>query len=130
MAPRLSSSQRTLIDNMIEADRFSNNQIAAAAHTTDRAIRRIRRNIRVFGQMSAPINKPGMPAILRPQMVEALLDHLNEKPELYLEEMAWFIWDEFKEVVSTSTISRALAKAGWSKKQVRWLHRFCIFGFL
>jgi hypothetical protein len=32
-------------------------------------------------------------------MVEALLDHLNEKPELYLEEMAWFIRDEFKEVV-------------------------------
>jgi hypothetical protein len=52
------------------------------------------------------------------EMVEALLLHLYEKPELYLE-MAWFIWDEFGVVISMSTISRALAKARWSKKQVR-----------
>ena len=114
---------------MIEAGRFSNSKIATVAHTTDRTIRRIRRNIRIFGQPSAPANNPGRPAILRSQIVDSLLDHLTEKPELYLEEMAWFIWDEFNEVASTSAISRALAKAGWSKKQVRWLHKFCIFGF-
>jgi hypothetical protein len=52
-------------------------------------------------------------------MVEALLDYLSNKPELYLEEMACFIWDEFKVVISMGALSRALGKAGWSKKQVR-----------
>jgi hypothetical protein len=88
----------------IEAGRFSNSEIATVAHTTDRTIRRIRRNIRIFGQASAPANNPGRPAIVRSQIVDALLDHLTEKPELYLEEIAWIIWDEFNEVVSTSAI--------------------------
>ena len=119
MAPRLSHFQRTLIVSMIEAERFSNVEIATAAHTTDRSIRRIRRNIRIFGDASAPANNPGRPATLRQEMVEALLCHLSEKPELYLEEMAWFIWDEFKVVISMGALSRALGKAGWSKKLVR-----------
>jgi transposase len=119
IAPRLSAFQRNLISNMIEAGDFSNREIATAAHTTDRSIRSIQRNIRVFGQESAPINRPGRPATLTQVMVEALLDYLSNKPELYLEEMAWFIWDEFKVVISTSALSRALDKAGWSKKQVR-----------
>ena len=52
-------------------------------------------------------------------MVEALLFHLFEKPDLYLEEMAWFLWDEFEVIASTSLISRVLKKADWSKKIVR-----------
>ena len=104
---------------MIEAERFSNVEIATAAKTTDRTVRRIRRNIRIFGEASAPANNPGRPATLRPEIVEALLCHLSEKPELCLEGMAWFIWDEFKVVISTSAISRALDRAEWSKAQVR-----------
>jgi transposase len=119
MASRLSPDQQNLIVSMIEADRFSNCEIATAAHTTDRSIRSIRRNLRIFGQASAPINSPGRQATLTQEMVEVLLDYLHTKPELYLEEMAWFIWDEFKVIISTSVISRALNKAGWSKKQVR-----------
>jgi len=70
---------------MIEAGDFSNHEIATAAHTTDRSIRSIQRNIRVFGQASAPINRPGRSATLTQVMVEALLDYLSNKPELYLE---------------------------------------------
>jgi transposase len=103
-------------------------QFATAAHTTDHSIQRIRRNIRIFGQASAPANDPGSSATLTKEMVD-LLCHLYDKPELYLEEMAWFIWDEFKVVISTSTISRALDKAGWSKKQVRQPRSFSLFGF-
>ena len=32
---------------------------------------------------------------MTPLMLEALCDHLLEKPKLYLEEMAVFLWDEF-----------------------------------
>jgi hypothetical protein len=49
-------------------------------------------------------------------MLGALCEHLLEKPELYLEEMAVFLWDEFEVLVLTCNISRALKSVGWSKK--------------
>jgi hypothetical protein len=41
-------------------------------------------------------------------MLEALCDHLLEKPGLYLDEMALFLWDEFGTSVTVSSIRRAL----------------------
>jgi transposase len=52
-------------------------------------------------------------------MLEALCDHLLERPGLYLDEMVLFLWDEFHTLTTTSTISRALASIGWSKKTIR-----------
>jgi hypothetical protein len=49
-------------------------------------------------------------------MLSALLEQLIEKPELYQDEMAIFLYDEFEVVVTTPTICGALASAGWSKK--------------
>jgi hypothetical protein len=49
-------------------------------------------------------------------MAEALCHHLLEKPGLYLDEMAVFLWDEFQEMVTTSSIRRALVAKGLSKK--------------
>jgi hypothetical protein len=49
-------------------------------------------------------------------MLSALLEQLIEKPELYQDEMAIFLYDEFDVLVTTPSISRALASAGWSKK--------------
>jgi hypothetical protein len=52
-------------------------------------------------------------------MLEALCDYLLEKPTLYLDEMAVFLWDEFDIHVTISSISRALSSIGWSKKIAR-----------
>jgi hypothetical protein len=49
-------------------------------------------------------------------MLEALREHLLEKPELYQDEMVVFLWDEFHVLVTTFGIGRALASIGWSKK--------------
>lgn len=49
-------------------------------------------------------------------MLDALCEHLLEKPGLYLDETAVFLWDEFQIQVTKSSISRALAFRGWSKK--------------
>jgi hypothetical protein len=51
-----------------------------------------------------------------PLMLEALCDHLLEKPSLYLDEMAIFLWDEFQMLATTSSIRRALISTGWSRK--------------
>lgn len=52
-------------------------------------------------------------------MLEALCDYLLEKPTLYLDEMAIFLWDEFAIQATKSSISRALTSKGWSKKTAR-----------
>jgi hypothetical protein len=52
-------------------------------------------------------------------MLEALCDHLLEKPDLYLDEMAVFLWDKFGTHVITSSIRRALISKEWSKKATR-----------
>lgn len=49
-------------------------------------------------------------------MLEALCDHLLEKPNIYLDEMAIFLWEEFAIQATKLSISRALASKGWSKK--------------
>jgi hypothetical protein len=52
-------------------------------------------------------------------MLEALCERLLEKPDLYQDEMVVFLWDEFRILVTTYSISRALASVGWSKKAAR-----------
>jgi hypothetical protein len=49
-------------------------------------------------------------------MLAALCDRLIEKPGLYRDEMAVFLYDEFDVLISVSSISRALASIEWSKK--------------
>ena len=76
MAPKLSRYQRNLIHSMLEAQIFSDAEIAAAARTTDRSIRSIRRNLRVFGQPTAPcLAKPGPALVLMKIMVETLIEN-------------------------------------------------------
>lgn len=41
-----------------------------------------------FGSIKAPPNKGGLPRRITPIMLEALCDHLLEKPTLYLDEFA------------------------------------------
>ena len=45
--------------------------------------------------------------------------HILEKPDLYLDEMAVFLWDDFQTMVTTSSIRRALVAKRWSKKTSR-----------
>jgi hypothetical protein len=52
-------------------------------------------------------------------MIEALCNHLYEKPGLYLEEMVVSLWDEFQAMVTASSIRRALIVKVWSKKTAR-----------
>lgn len=52
-------------------------------------------------------------------MIDALYDHLSEKPALHLDEIAVFLWDEFRTTMTTSGLRRALVTKGWSKKTAR-----------
>jgi transposase len=97
--------------------------MANIAECSERSIKAIRSNIHYFGTAKAPLNGRGRPRSITPPMLEALCEHLLEKPELYLEEMALFLWDEFEVLVSTSSITRALKSKCWSKKAARRVAR-------
>ncbi len=49
-------------------------------------------------------------------MLDALCDHLFEKPGLYLDEMVIFLWDEFQMLATASSIRSAIVSKGWSRK--------------
>ena len=49
---------------------------------------------------------------ITPPMLNALCDRLLEKPHIYQDEMVVFFWDEFDVLVTTFSISRALASVG------------------
>jgi len=101
---------------MIVSNELTASQMAKAAGCHKRTIKRHRSNVRLFGSVTAPPNKGGRPRSLTPLMVQVLCDHLVEKPHLYLDEMAVFLWDEFGVLVTTWSIRRALKCKGWSKK--------------
>lgn len=119
MAPNLAHSQHDLIHDMVLDKKMKVREMANVAECSERSIMAIRSNIRHFGSTKAPPNGGGRPRSITPQMLEVLCEHLLEKPWLYLEEMAVFLWDEFDVLVSPSSISRALRSRNWSKKTAR-----------
>ncbi|KAK0368254.1 hypothetical protein CLIM01_14389 [Colletotrichum limetticola] len=71
----------------------------------------------------SPPNGAGRPRNIAPPMLSALFERLIEKPDMYLEEMAMFLFDEFDTLVTASTIGRTLRRAGWTKKTARRIAR-------
>jgi transposase len=101
---------------MILHQKLTTREMADAAGCSERSIKAIHSNLRYFGSTKAPPNGGGGCRSITLQMLEVLREHLLEKHELYLEEMAVFLWDEFDVLVSPSSISRALRSINWSKK--------------
>lgn len=119
MAPKLSTWKLHLIRDMIESQSFTTSQVADEAECTKLTVINIRRNLRQFGTIYAPQTRTGRKRTVTPLMIKALCEHLTEKPGLYLDEMAIFLWDEFRTMITASSIRRALVATGWSKKAAR-----------
>lgn len=119
MAPNLAKSTLRLIYDMISSSELTTFQIAQVAGCSKRAILRIRSNLRLFGTIKAPSIKAGRPRSITPVMLEALCDHLLEKPDSYLSEIELFFLDEFNISIPKSTISDALYRIGWTKKNAQ-----------
>lgn len=119
MAPRLAKSQVALITSMLSSGLFTNSEVATAANCSTRGVGRIRSNIRFYGASQAPPNSGGRKRSITPAMLDALCEHLLEKPGLYESETILFLMDEFDVLVTDSSIERALRSRGWTKKQIR-----------
>lgn len=119
MAPRLPSSKVHIIRDMIESQSLGISELAEEAECNHATLIDIRANLRQFGSVHAPQARIGRKRTVTPLMIEALCEHLSEKPGLYLDEMAVFLWDEFRTLSTTSSIRRAVLAKGWSKRCTR-----------
>lgn len=104
---------------MIRSSSLLDKDIVDIAGCGKRTISRIRANIRAFGTPCVPKATGGQHSRILPHILDALLDHLLVKPDLYLDEMAEFIWDEFNLSVSTDSVRRSLKVCNWSKKKTQ-----------
>lgn len=93
--------------------------MAEVARCNTCSIKHIRSNLRCFGTTKAPRNGGGHPRSITHPILEPLSEHLLERPDQYIDDMAVFLWDEFEVLPALSTISRALKSMGWSKKTSR-----------
>lgn len=123
MAPNLAASQHGLIRDMIISRSLTTARMADVAGCSTRSIKAIRSNLRYFGNTRAPSNGCGRRRSVTPPMLDALCEHLIERPDQYLDEMMVFLWDEFEVLLTTSSISPTLASTGWSKKAARRVAR-------
>lgn len=90
------------------------------AEATGLSLRSCQRYKRLFDLTGDPFPRPKTSqnaCVLQPWMMDRLLEHLCVKPDLYLDEMQWFLLEECHVWVHKSTISRQLDKAGWKKKK-------------
>ena len=112
MARNLEPWKREFICHMIHSKLLTTSQMAKAAGCSERSITHIRRNLRLFDSASPPPVRAGRPKSITLPMLDALCDHLTEKPGLYVEEMVVFLQDEFDILTSTTSIKRAFSHVG------------------
>jgi hypothetical protein len=94
MAPNLAASQHELIQNMIISGSLTSSQMAEVAPCSTHSIKHIRANLR-FNHTTGPRNGGGRPRSITSPMLDALLKLLLEEPDLYLDELVVYLWDEF-----------------------------------
>jgi hypothetical protein len=112
MALNLAPSKHKFIYDMIRSGELSILELAEAAGYNKSTILRISSNIRMFSSIKALANKCGRLRSITPIILEALYNYLFEKPGLYLNEIAIFLWGDFNMYIIKSSISRALIYKG------------------
>lgn len=83
IAPRLAKSQVSLITGMLSSEMFTNSNIATAANCSIRGVQKIHLNIRYYGALQAPRNSGERKRSITLAILDALCEHLEEKPRLY-----------------------------------------------
>lgn len=119
MVPPLSYDVRAAVHFHLE--RGDTNQfIQDATRLSMQQLQRMRSNWEYFGEVVAPKLLIGhRPRALSQYHEEQLLGYLEQRPTAYLDEMCWFLFDEFDISVSKSTVCRALQRLGWSRKHAK-----------
>ena len=101
MAPYLAESQRSQLHDLITSTMLGDIAIAGIVNCSRCTVTHTQSNLQTFGDpYPLAVHTRGRRSCILPHVLAALLNRLLCKPELYLDEMADFIWDEYKLHVS------------------------------
>lgn len=120
MVPPLSYELRAAIKLRFEQN-DSVEAIATAAKVSNRQVRRMRTNWARYGEVTAPKSAiaPHRPRKLSQYHELQLLEYVEQRPYACLDELCWFLFDEFNIPVDESTVSRALKRLAWDRKKAQ-----------
>lgn len=119
MVPPLSHNVKATVHFHLERG-DSNKFIEDATRLSGRQICRMRSNWEHFGGVVRPkLSIGNRPRILSQYHNKQLLSYLEQQPTAYLDEMCWFLFDEFDISVSKSTVCRALQRLSWTRKKAK-----------
>jgi transposase len=115
---RLHEHQMTVIfHQLFNLDRSVDNN-AQEHGVNKRSVRKWRLNWKLFGSPRPPRHcKIGRPRVCSLAQEDALIQHINENPSIYLDEMTWFLYDCFGVKSGILTVFELLARYGWSRKK-------------
>lgn len=124
MPPAIAAHVRERIRYEFELG-YSNDQIVAGYDVSIRTVRRMRKTWKEWDMVYIPnqVVKPGPRHKIDDLLQEELLIYLDSRPMAYLNEMAWFLYDEFDVRVDETTVWRSLQRLGWSRKNMRRIAR-------
>ena len=91
---------------------------------SERQMRRIAQNLRLYGIAVRPSLKRGPPKSLDAAIEAGFLEYIDLHPTVYLDEMCLYIFDNYDIKVSIFTISRFLRRVGWTHKKVSQCRSF------
>ena len=120
MAPTLDRETKVIMKRLVDQG-LTNKEIQRQVNTSRKSVSLLRGNLKISegGFTTKPRLSNGAPRALTADMVKALTTYLLGKPNLELNEMLWWLWDEYGLIPSRPTLSRRLKEAGWSHKVVR-----------
>lgn len=111
------SQIKTLLEAKISAKTVGPLVKPAVSYTT---VLKIRRNLKIWKQpICPPLIVRGRPSKMTCAMSNVLSNFLVEKPSLFIDEMVWFLYDEFDVLLSNDTVKRWLRKHKYTKKLVQ-----------
>lgn len=98
----------------------TNQMIEDRTHITREQLRKMRKNLKTCGNVvKPPPEHKGRPRRLNPEHEQAMLRFIARHPNVYHEQVCWFLADAFDIKVTQATISRALKRLGVVKMHRR-----------
>ena len=114
MPPPTPEPIRALIQEEFEKGYTNDAILAGNAVIKIRTLQNLRAKWVRYGTVFIPDTPGGRPSTIPDIVEQELLAYLEQRPMAYLDEMAYFLFDEFDLTVDESTVWRYLHRLGWS----------------
>ena len=96
---------------------WSNEQIVGRHRISHRTVECMRALWKATGEVYIERSRGRRHLKLSKLHCNMLLQCLEDRPQAYLDEIAWFLYDDYDLEVDKSTIWRSLQRIGWSQKR-------------